>query len=643
MGLINLDPTKKENQRFKHYKKNYEICISELEEKYKNFKIEDFYYNNDISYENIPYYYSSNYSNPAYVCHYLNRNFPYSFIAWSIQGTSFDAPDRLFINIEKSYKNCVTLNNDLREIIPQFFYFPEMFLNLNKLNLGKLQKNKNENSTYNILKELYNIKDNENVYVNNVLLPKWCNNNPYQFISIYRELLELLKEDINEWINLIFGIYSRGEKAKEKCNLFISYSYNDIMDKKLKLIKDQKEKDSVLKALEFGLIPNQILYEPIIFDKNNKEKDIKNEEKDIIINIKESDVNLSDFKYIFRGNYDNNIITFFDNKLNHINVNIDSNNYLINKGKLENNQIKILNLIYILKGELIIALSDDNNLYKITNLKHLIINEDKNLDKILISIIYVDKNKNNLYIGTNNGSIIIYDIEEIMKNIFNPIYYLNHSDKITCIYVNNELNMLIDSSNDGYINLYTLPKMEIVNSIYKKDIVKNIFLSSSPLPSFVIYINNKFECYNINCENINIQSPYYNIIIEDDNNLNNVEKNEIIKSKKCKIEYQNVTFKYLEEDNCKLDNAIIVTNNNLVDYLLYEMSNFIIIRKFPFMIMTQTIHLININHCLFTENSNDALFFNFDIKTRNITIKLISKSNIGNKQSNFFSSKEVDE
>ena len=61
--------------------------------------------------------------------------------------------------------------------------------------------------------------------------------------------------------------------------------------------------------------------------------------------------------------------------------------------------------------------------------------------------------------------------------------------------------------------------MEIINSIYKEDIVKNIFLSSSPLPSFVIYINNKFDCYNINCENINILSSYYNIIIEDDDNL----------------------------------------------------------------------------------------------------------------------------
>ena len=165
MGLIQLDPTKTENERFEKYKMNFNILIEELGEKYKNYKIEDFYNDNDISFNNIPYFYAIHYSNPTYICHYLNRNFPYTFIAWSIQGSSFDAPDRLFINIEKSYESCISLKSDLREIIPQFFYFPEMFYNSNKLNLGKLQKNTDENSVYNISKKIYNIKDNENVFM----------------------------------------------------------------------------------------------------------------------------------------------------------------------------------------------------------------------------------------------------------------------------------------------------------------------------------------------------------------------------------------------------------------------------------------------------------------------------------------------
>ena len=79
-------------------------------------------------------------------------------------------------------------------------------------------------------------------------------------------------------------------------------SYDNIMDKKLKLIKDESEKDSILKLCELGLIPYQILYEPIIFNKDNKKEEIKNDEKDIIFNIKN---NLNEFKYIFKGNNDN--------------------------------------------------------------------------------------------------------------------------------------------------------------------------------------------------------------------------------------------------------------------------------------------------------------------------------------------------
>ena len=77
MGLISLDSTKNENKRLEQYIDNYNILIEELDEKYKNYKIEDFYNDDNILYDNIPYIYSTHYSNPYYVCYYLNRNFPY--------------------------------------------------------------------------------------------------------------------------------------------------------------------------------------------------------------------------------------------------------------------------------------------------------------------------------------------------------------------------------------------------------------------------------------------------------------------------------------------------------------------------------------------------------------------------------------
>lgn len=61
------------------------------------------------------------------------------------------------------------------------------------------------------------------------------------------------------------------------------------------------------------------------------------------------------------------------------------------------------------------------------------------------------------------------------------------------------------------------------------------------------------------------------------------------------------------------------------------------------MIMTQTINLIKIKQCLFTEKSNDVLLFHFDIKSKTIIIKSINKCNIGNEQEKILSTKEMDE
>ena len=58
-----------------------------------------------------------------------------------------------------------------------------MFLNINNLNLGRLQNNKNNNwnSTVNILNKLYN-----DISVKNVFLPFWSKNNPY-FLLLFIE------------------------------------------------------------------------------------------------------------------------------------------------------------------------------------------------------------------------------------------------------------------------------------------------------------------------------------------------------------------------------------------------------------------------------------------------------------------------
>lgn len=56
---------------------------------------------------------------------------------------------------------------DVRELIPEFFYLPEMLLNLNNFDLG--------------------IKQN-GVMLHHVQLPKWAHDDPHEFIRLHREV-----------------------------------------------------------------------------------------------------------------------------------------------------------------------------------------------------------------------------------------------------------------------------------------------------------------------------------------------------------------------------------------------------------------------------------------------------------------------
>jgi hypothetical protein len=83
-----------------------------------------------------PYLFGTSYSNPFYVSYYLIRLFPFSHISIELQGKSFDNPNRLFLSVENAFHNSISQTTDVKEIIPEFFYLPEMFLNINDLNMG---------------------------------------------------------------------------------------------------------------------------------------------------------------------------------------------------------------------------------------------------------------------------------------------------------------------------------------------------------------------------------------------------------------------------------------------------------------------------------------------------------------------------
>lgn len=107
-----------------------------------------------------------------------------------LHGKSLDKPDRSFFSINDSYKSALNDHSDIRELIPEFYYCPEMFLNNNLINFGIRQ---------------------DEIKVSNTILPKWCHGNPYLFVIFLREALEsgYVSMNLGGWIDYIFGYKQR--------------------------------------------------------------------------------------------------------------------------------------------------------------------------------------------------------------------------------------------------------------------------------------------------------------------------------------------------------------------------------------------------------------------------------------------------
>ncbi|XP_049608212.1 neurobeachin-like protein 1 isoform X1 [Syngnathus scovelli] len=188
------------------------------------------------------FHYGTHYSSAAGVMHYLIRVEPFTSLHIQLQSGRFDCADRQFHSIPATWLTLMDNPNDVKELIPEFFYFPEFLENHNDFDLGRRQITKEK--------------------VNDVILPKWAKS-PEDFIYKHRKALEseYVSAHLNEWIDLIFGYKQRGPAAVEALNVFYYCTYEGAVD--LDAITDEKER----KALEgmisnFGQTPCQLLKEP---------------------------------------------------------------------------------------------------------------------------------------------------------------------------------------------------------------------------------------------------------------------------------------------------------------------------------------------------------------------------------------------
>jgi len=151
--------------------------------------------------------YGAHYLPGRAVLGYLMRMQPFSQMLYKFDSGG-DCPARHFHLLEKTWSSLLKVTDMNLELIPEFFYMPELFANINNLSFG----NKQMDCNYNGLKNLI-------VKVDSVILPPWAKSN-HHFVYINYMALEEnhARENLHNWIDLIWGY--KQQKGGDFFNLF---------------------------------------------------------------------------------------------------------------------------------------------------------------------------------------------------------------------------------------------------------------------------------------------------------------------------------------------------------------------------------------------------------------------------------------
>lgn len=188
-----------------------------------------------------PFHYGTHYSTAAFTLNWLIRVEPFTTMFLNLQGGKFDHADRTFFSVAQAWKNCQRDTSDVKELVPEFYCLPEMFVNQNGFNFGK---------------------QDDGVEVKDVVLPPWAKNSE-DFVRVNRMALEseFVSCQLHHWLDLIFGYKQRGPEAVRATNMFYYLTYEGSVN--LESMTDLVMKEAIENQIRsFGQTPLQLLTEP---------------------------------------------------------------------------------------------------------------------------------------------------------------------------------------------------------------------------------------------------------------------------------------------------------------------------------------------------------------------------------------------
>ena len=433
----------------------------------------------DKHYQSFKSHFSSHYSTNASIFYFLFRTSPFTEGHIKFQGGQFDKVERMFFGPD-NYLKIAEISKDNREPTPEMFYFYEIYFNMN----------------YNY----FGYSNNKKRYLNNIIFP--VNNiSQFEFVYLNRALLnsEYISENINLWINNIFGVkqleFGDYDKMRSSCNIYPWQSYEKVfrkyyehykMNKESNLIKSQifktpkkvKNKfskfgfdinteefdidsDNIKDQLNtinlFGQCPVEILkkYLSQKGKNSNKQNSItsrkEKEEPTKKINKKKTIIK-SKILYVSYNNSRDYIIYITDNNI----VNIISK-----KDFSEKYKFSLIGNFIPLTSSIVINYNNCDTLIISNIMEEKVIMADKGKLKFQHKILDIPtclckKDSQSFYIGTINGFIqkikIIFQKGNEIQSITDENYILGHKYKLVReIIYNGSLNIIISLGDDNRI------------------------------------------------------------------------------------------------------------------------------------------------------------------------------------------------
>ena len=211
-------------------------------------------YNEDTNNE-YKCYFRIFYSASMYICNYLFRIYPFTNNQIKCQGGKFEIPTRQFDSMQDQ---CNIFKNNCHittELVPEFYFCPEIFLNLNYCFFGKA----NENQRY--------------CLVNNLKLGN-AFKTIIELINFHQETLdsESVSSQINKWIDNIFGENQITER-KNVINSFPKECYEkyvmEEINEKINELQNQLEKLKKKKRLSSITLTSNFLHKDNLPKNNN--------------------------------------------------------------------------------------------------------------------------------------------------------------------------------------------------------------------------------------------------------------------------------------------------------------------------------------------------------------------------------------